>query len=99
MVELPAGFPALPGAVREPLLPADDPAIIARWSSDRVGPVAYDFYVDALPAAGYRTIGLFPGGAVAVVLFQTPTGERWELALTLQEAGTRIEVRTAQPQS
>jgi hypothetical protein len=96
-VELPAGFPVLPGAVAE-MLPAGEPGTIARWSSDQDGPVAFEFYVDALPAAGYRTIGLFPGGAVAVILFQTPSGERWELVLTLDdEGGTRIEVRTAQP--
>lgn len=96
-VELPAGFPVLPGAVPDQFLPADDPGIIARWSSDQVGPVAYDFYVDALPAAGYPTMGLFPGGAVAIILFQAPSGERWELVLTLDDGQTRIEVRTAQP--
>jgi hypothetical protein len=96
-VELPAGFPVLPGAVAEPL-PVDEPGTIARWSSDQVGPVAYDFYVDALPSAGYPAIGLFPGGAVAVILFQTPSDERWELVLTLNDdGGTRIDVRTAQP--
>jgi hypothetical protein len=31
-----------------------------------------------------------------VILFQTPSGERWELALTLNDGRTRIEVRTAQ---
>jgi hypothetical protein len=95
-VELPGGFPVLPGAVPDQL-PADDPGIIARWSSDQVGPVAYDFYVDALPAAGYPTTGLYPGGAVAVIGFQTLSGERWELVLTLHDGGTLIEVRLAQP--
>lgn len=96
-VELPAGFPLLPGAAPEPRLPTDDPAIIARWSSEQVGPVAYDFYVDALPAAGYPTTGLYPGGEVAVIGFQTPSGVRWELVLTLDDGGTLIEVRLAQP--
>lgn len=96
-VELPADFPVLPGAVPDQPLPADDPGIIARWSTDQVGPVAYDFYVGALPAAGYPTTGLYPGGAVAVIGFQTPSGEHWELVLTLNGGGTLIEVRLAQP--
>ena len=98
-VELPAGFPVLPGAVREQLLPTEEPGTIARWSSDQVGPVAYDYYVDALPAAGYPTTGLYPGGAVAVIGFQLPSGEGWELVLTLASGsgGTVIEVRRTQP--
>lgn len=96
-VELPAGFPVLPGAASEELLPTDEPGIIARWSSDQVGPVAYNFYVAALPAAGYPTTGLYPGGAVAVIGFETPRAERLELVLTLRNGGTQIEVRLAQP--
>jgi len=96
-VELPAGFPVIAGATPEQLQPTDEPGIIARWSSDQVGPVAYDFYVDALPAAGYPTTGLYPGGAVAIIGFQTPSGERWELVLTLDDGATQIEVRLAQP--
>jgi hypothetical protein len=97
VVELPAGFPVLAGAVPAALQPTDDPALIARWSTDQVGPVAYDFYVDALPAAGYPTTGLFPGGGAAVIVFRTPRGESWELALTQDDGGARIEVRLAQP--
>ncbi|HTE67001.1 MAG TPA: hypothetical protein VK736_12190 [Candidatus Binatia bacterium] len=97
-VELLAGFPVIPGAAPEGLLPTDDPGLIARWSSEQVGPVVYDFYVDALPAAGYPTTGLYPGGAVAVIVLQTPSGARWELALTQGDGGgTRIELRSAQP--
>jgi hypothetical protein len=97
-VELPVGFPVLPGALREQLQPTDEPGTIARWSSDQVGPVAYDFYVDALPAAGYSTTGLYPGGAVAIIAFDSPSGEGWELVLTLDpgSGGTVIEVRRAQ---
>ena len=97
IVGLPAGFPVLPGAVRDQLQATDEPAVIARWSSDQVGPVVYDFYLGALPEAGYQTTGIFPGGAVAVILFETPPGESWELALTQDDGGTRIEVRLAQP--
>lgn len=97
VVGLPAGFPVLPGAVADDVQPGDDPAVIARWSSDQAGPVAYDFYIEALPAAGYPTTGVYPGGAVAVIAFRTPAGEPWELALTHHPRGTRIEVRIAQP--
>jgi hypothetical protein len=93
---LPAGFPVLAGA-RAQALPEDDPSLIARWTSDEVGPVAYDFYVEALPAAGYPTTGLFPGGAVAVIRFDGPDAAAWQLVLTQDGAGTRIEVRLDQP--
>lgn len=98
-VVLPVGFPVLPGAVQEQLQPIDELGTIARWSSDQVGPVAYDFYVDALPAAGYPITGLYPGGAVAIIAFTSPSGEGWELVLTLEPGtgGTVIEVRRAQP--
>jgi len=97
-VVLPAGFPVLPGAVREQPLPADAPGTIARWSSDQVGPVAYDFYLDALPPAGFPTTGLYPGGAVAIIGFQTPSGDPLELVLTLEpgSGGTVIEVWSPQ---
>ena len=97
-VELPLGFPVLPGAIREQLQPTDEPGTIARWSTDQVGPVVYAFYVDALPAAGYSTTGLYPGGAVAIIAFDSPSGEGWELVLTLEpgSGGTVIEVRRAQ---
>jgi hypothetical protein len=92
---LPAGFPVVPGA-RPEALPGDDPMAIASWTSDEVGPVAYAFYVDALPAAGYPTTGLFPGGGAAIIRFATPTGATWQLVLTRDGEGTRIEVRLDQ---
>lgn len=92
---LPARFPVLPGA-RPEALRDDDPVTIASWTSDEVGPVAYDFYVRALPAAGYPTWGLFPGGAVAIIRFTAPGGVTWQLVLTRDGKGTRIEVRLDQ---
>jgi hypothetical protein len=92
---LPAGFPVLAGARPEAL--DDDPAAIARWTSDEVGPVAYDYYVGALPAAGYPTTGLFPGGAVAIIRFDATEGATWQLVLTRDGDGTRIDVRLDRP--
>jgi hypothetical protein len=92
----PNGFPVLPGA-RPEALPADDPAAIARWTSGKVGPVAYQFYVEALPAAGYPISGLFPGGTVAIIRFEAPGDATWQLVLTRTGDGTRIEVRLDQP--
>lgn len=93
---MPVGFPVLPGA-RPEAPPEDDPAAIARWTSDEAGPVAYAFYVEALPAAGYPTRGLFPGGEVAVIRFESPAGAPWQLVLTRVGDRTRIEVRLDLP--
>src|SRR5437773_979914 len=63
---LPGSFPVIEGAVPMPL-PDDDPGMIALWESDLLGSAAYDFYVAALPAAGYQIVGLYPGGDVALI--------------------------------
>lgn len=93
---LPDGFPVLPGA-RSEAVPDDDLSTIARWTSDEVGPVAYDYYIEALPTAGYPTRGLYPGGAVAIIRFEAPGTAIWQLVLTRDGDGTRIEVRPDQP--
>jgi hypothetical protein len=95
-VPLPADFPVLPGA-RPAAVPNDDHSVIARWTSDEAGAVAYDFYVDALPDAGYPTTGLYPGGAVAIIRFEGPGAATWQLLLTREGEGTRIDVRLDQP--
>lgn len=77
-VPLPSGFPVLPGAV--PLAMADDdPGLIGLWTSDQLGSAAYDFYVAALPAAGYPILGLYPGGQFAVIGFRLPDGAIWQM--------------------
>lgn len=93
---LPDGFPVLPGA-RSEAVPDDDLSTIARWTSDEIGPVAYDYYIEALPAAGYPTMGLYPGGAVANIRFEVPGTAIWQLVLTRDGDGTGIEVRLDQP--
>jgi len=94
---LPSGFPVLTGALAV-TLPDDDPGLIGLWESEQVGSAAYDYYVNALPAAGYPIIGLYPGGDVALIRFKAPKGEVWQLiAQASADAGTRIEVRLDRP--
>ena len=96
-VRLPEGFPVLPGAI--PLaLPPDDPGLIARWSSDQQGSAAYDFYVDALPAAGYPIAGLYPGGGGAIIRFTVPGGAIWQMVAGDGGDGTVVvEIRLDRP--
>jgi hypothetical protein len=94
---LPAGFPVMSGAVVVPM-PADDPELIGLWESDQVGSAAYDFYAEALPAAGYPIIGLYPGGGGAVIRFEAPGGRVWQvIAHPSPDGGTMIEVRLDRP--
>ena len=93
---LPSGFPEMGGAVRLPL-PAGDPGLIALWESAEVGSAAYDFYVAALPPAGYPIIGLYPGGGVAVIRFRVQ-GEVWQVvAHRATDGQVAVEVRLDRP--
>jgi hypothetical protein len=94
---LPAGIPVLAGAVPVPM-PRDDPGLIGLWESDQVGSAAYDFYVDALPAARYPIVGLYPGGEVAIVRFEVPDGEVWQVVVHGAADGrVAIEIRLDRP--
>lgn len=94
---LPSGFPVLEGAVPEPL-PGDDPGLIAWWSTDLLGSAAYDFYVNALPPAGYPIIGLYPGGDVALIRFAAPGGAIWQMVAHGGSTGRMsIEIRLDRP--
>lgn len=91
--QLPVGFPVMPGAVRQ-AVPAADPGLIALWETDRPGSAAYDFYVAALPAAGYPIVGLYPGGDVALIRLGMPDGSVWQVVTHLAQDGrVAIEVR------
>jgi hypothetical protein len=93
---LPAGFPVLPGAVSVEL-PADDPGLIALWETGDPGSAAYDFYTDALPAAGYPIVGLYPGGGVALIRFEVD-GEVWQMVAHGSPDGrVAIEIRLDRP--
>lgn len=95
-IPLPSGFPVLPGAV--PMNMADDdPGLIGLWSSDQRGSAAYDFYVSALPAAGYPIVGLYPGGDVALIRFRSGDAI-WQMVAHGGAGGTEaIEVRLDRP--
>ncbi len=87
----------LPGATSVPTA-VDDPGLIAVWQSDRAGSAAYDYYVHALPAAGYPIVGLYPGGAVALIRFRVPDGQVWQMVARGMADGTvAIEVRLDRP--
>lgn len=94
---LPSGFPVLSDAVAA-AMPPGDPGLIGLWESDQVGSAAYDFYVEALPAAGYPIVGLYPGGDVALIRFRAPSGGVWQLVAHASGDGrTAIEVRLDRP--
>jgi hypothetical protein len=94
---LPSGFPVFPGAVPLPM-PDDDPGLIGLWQSDQVGSAVYDFYVAALPAAGYPIVGLYPGGEVALIRFGAPDGEIWQMVARAEPGGSlAIEIRLDRP--
>jgi hypothetical protein len=96
-VPLPDDFPAMPGAVAAPL-PDDDPGLIGLWESDQPGSAAYDFYTAALPGAGYRIVGLYPGDEVALIRFGIPGGEIWQVVVRPAGGnGVAIEVRLDRP--
>jgi hypothetical protein len=54
----------------------------AAWSSDAEPPAIYDFYLDALEAAGYVIDLAAPGGAAAIVRFHAADGTPYQLTLT-----------------
>ena len=96
-VPLPEGFPVLPGAVPA-ALPDDDPGLIALWTSDQPGSATYDFYAAALPAAGYRILGPYPGGEWAIIRFGLPDGTIWQVVSHDRADGrAAIEVRWDRP--
>jgi hypothetical protein len=96
-VQLPAGFPVLPGAVLADM-PDEDPGLIALWTSDQPGSATYDFYVTALPSAGYRILGLYPGGEWAIIRFALPEGAIWQVvAHDMGDSRAAIEVRWDRP--
>ena len=88
---VPEGFPVGPGA--EPVTPPADASLLARWVTEVNGADVYDFYVEALPRAGFEIEQLVPGGAAAVISFRTPDGDVLDVALTASDGGTQIDLR------
>jgi hypothetical protein len=93
-VDIPDAFPVFPGAAA---LPPADPDVLARWLTDANGADVYDFYVDALPRAGFEIELLAPGGAAAVISFRPADGPLFDLAFTAKEGGTQIDLRVPGP--
>ena len=94
---VPSGFPVLPGAVAV-RMPGDDPGLLGLWESDQQGSAPYDFYVEALPAAGYPIVGLYPGGAFAIIRFRAPAGDVWQILVRgTPEGRVAIELRLDRP--
>jgi hypothetical protein len=91
---LPASLPVMPGA--EAVDPATiEPGIIARWTIAEIGPRVYEYYLDALPDAGFAIEGQFPGGNVAIIRFTAPDGTALDLSLVGEGEGgrqTRIDL-------
>jgi hypothetical protein len=88
---IPDGFPVIAGA--ESVTPPADPDLLARWLTDANGAEVYDFYVEALPPAGFEIEQLAPGGAAAVIGFLARDGRLLEIALTGSNGGTQIDLR------
>lgn len=96
-VPLPRGFPVPAGAVPV-AMPDDDPGLIGLWATEVRGSAAYDFYAAALPAAGYRIVAVYPGGAAAVIRFSLPDGAIWQVVTRpAPEGPVAIEVRLDRP--
>jgi hypothetical protein len=91
---LPRGFPVMPLATAAPL--PSDATVIAVWTSDHLGSAAYDFYVSALPAVGYRIIGLYPAERAALIRFNGPGGV-WQILAEQIGGGTRVTLQTDRP--
>lgn len=91
----PAGFPVFPGA-SPAALPADDPGVAARWITEEVGSAPYDFYVAALPAAGFAVLGSYPGGAGAVIVFEA-AGTAWQVVVSPDGDRLLVTLRLDRP--
>lgn len=92
---LPRGFPVMPEATAAPL--PSDATVIAVWTSDHIGSAAYDFYASALPAVGYRIIGLYPAERAALIRFSGPGGVVWQILAEQIGGSTRVTLQTDRP--
>jgi hypothetical protein len=79
-------------------MPGDDLGLLGLWESDHPGSAPYDFYAEALPAAGYPIVGLYPGGAFAIIRFRAPAGGVWQIVVRgTPEGRVAIELRLDRP--
>ena len=93
--KLPSGFPVMPHA--EPARLPEDPSVVGRWTVPEVGSGPYDWYLDALPAAGFEVVGTYPSERAALIRFRDSSGRTWQLLTELVDGRTRISVQTDRP--
>ena len=77
---VPPGFPVPPGA-QSVVLSAADGSAVAAWTTLDDPPAVFDFYLEALPAAGYALGAAMPGGDAAIIRFTGPDGSAYQLDL------------------
>jgi hypothetical protein len=85
----------MPGAVAAPL--PEDPSVVARWTVPVVGSAAYDFYLQALPGAGFSIVGSYPSERAALIRFRDRSGRTWQVLAELLGDRTQITVQTDRP--
>jgi hypothetical protein len=85
-------FPVMPGSAAVAPQPGD-PSPVASWTSTADGARVYDFFVEALPAAGFHIERLAPGGEAAIIRFRSPGTPQFELSLSSEGDQTRIDLR------
>lgn len=90
----PAEFPVMPGAATATLPESD---AVAAWTIADAGSAAYDFYRRALPAAGFRILGLYPAELAALIRFEARDGTVWQVIAEQRDGGTRITLRLDRP--
>jgi hypothetical protein len=95
---VPADFPVMPGASLASGADSN-PVLIATWTTDADGPRVYDFYIAALPAAGFSIVGLYPGGSVAIIRLRHGSDPILKLVITRASpsSGTEMELRVDGP--
>lgn len=72
---MPGGFPVHDSMEQvEP-----PPGATAAWTSDAIPPDVYDYYLDALPDAGFELDLEAPGGTVAILRFHASDGTEYQL--------------------
>lgn len=72
----------------------DDPTVVARWTVPQVGSAVYDWYVNALPRAGFEIVGTYPAERAALIRFRDSSGTIWQLLAELTRDRTQISVQT-----
>jgi len=92
---LPPDLPVMPDA--QPGRLPDDASVVARWTAPVFGSAAYDFYLQALPDAGFTIVGSYPSERAALIRFRDASGRIWQLLAELVGDRTQITVQADRP--